>query len=365
MALEIFWKGMKAKLDADDNIESFEVTSSETPINILMVGGRRCGKTSVLATIYSQATSFFGTDELVITSEGLDQEITLTDKMDEIKGYFSASSSNKISEFEPDNTPSLEASQYTFDVSIIGKRGKLALNFIDVPGEWYTNSNYEKTVNALVKTCNVLLVAIDTPHLMQEEGIYNEARNRIRPVTHFIRKNFDFIPLNDKKTVDPKMILFVPLKCEKYKEEMGKVNKAIHESYKDCFTYLSGNSDKCVVAITPIFTMEGSKFSYFKKQNRQVIEYEIDKKKLPKFPIYTIQGSYSNLYCEQPLVYILVFMLEYAKKLKEKTNWFGRFFDFILRNPSVEDFLKQKDNLKNKIVRDKEGYQIVQNPMDI
>ena len=172
-----------------------------------------------------------------------------------------------------------------------------------------------------------------------------------------LKKNFE---LNN----GIKMVLFVPLKCEKYLHEgkMPLVYKKVRKAYETTFNYLDGNNkQKCIVAVTPIITFGCAEFQRFERdENYNIIldeNYHLPKKALYIFTDTQCTEPQSQ-YCEQPMVYILAYVFEMARRLKEnKANSSGFFSKFInwfeesfLDMPSADDYLLELDNVKKYII---------------
>lgn len=371
MAGNIFWHGMKPVFDiSGKRIVTFELENkNEIPVNILMVGGRRCGKTTVLASIFSQAEQLLGIGNLEINAGSLVQNQKLTLKISKLKDYFRSDQQY----FSPDDSPTKDSEQYTFNVNIKNKNGNLALNFIDVNGEWFTKPEYEERIKLLVATSNILLIAIDTPHLMEEFGRFNEGRNFTSNINYFIKRNINFNP-EDPNSKQNRMILFVPLKCEKYMAEgrMNEVKSKIKGVYKPALDHLSGdNADKCLVAITPIITMGGAEFAYFGRNENNEIKTvrSLNYHMIPEECVYRrkdlSQKEPEFMFCEQIIFYIIVFMLENARRIKDSASWFRKMADWFLNMPCANDFMEQKYFLQQIIKHEYDGYEIIQNPMEI
>lgn len=178
----------------------------------------------------------------------------------------------------------------------------------------------------------------------------------------------------------PPLVMFVPLKCEKYHNEnrMNEVNKKVRAAYRPLFDFFGGdNESNYEVVIAPILTLgeKVAQFSRFEYKEDGTID-EIDGR--PKASIYirlSARPVYSPLYCEQPLLYALEYLLYMARKQKtEKFNrsnlfqnlWF-KFYEWIMKLPNIEDFLKQESFIRKKLRReeDGDGYEIVYNPMKL
>ena len=289
---------------------------SELTLRIMMIGGRRCGKTSILASMKSCFANTLGNTKLTITSSNNDTMEMLDRKKEEIDLYYK----NKLNlGFVPDDNPSKDSHEYCFDVGITGKKSNINLIFYDFPGEWL---QYEKKSDILsdeIKKSDVIMVAIDTPHLMEASGVYCNNKNNCLIITELLKSNFN------KFTNEPKVVLFVPLKSERYRIQKNRhidLNdvqyKIRNDVYKELINDLS-NKGNITIAITPIFTMGTAEFDKFERdENGKVKLVDISQnqnKFIPEKPVYHFTSeAYSDgiplpqckpIYCEQPLIYIL------------------------------------------------------------
>jgi len=344
-------------------------------INIMMIGGRRCGKTSVLASMQNSFDKIFGRSNLTISADS-DSMLTLSEKMDEIQGLYALR--NNTPRFTPDDNPTEQITEYHLSISLKTKpNGKINYNFIDFPGEWIQSKEHVSDVDELVNRSEVFVVAIDTPHLMEEApdnepesvGVYNEKQNRCTMVCEFLKK----IPLEG----NPKMVLFVPLKSEKYQldDKMTLVNQRVKTAYRSFFDYIDNdyNRKKCTVVISPIFTMGTVQFTRFKREGSDIILHE--KYLTPKYPLYSFTDKATNfpepMYCEQPLLYVLYYLLKVAKKDREnKTDGlfkglFGKISEKFFKMPSAEDFLKEMNSIQKEIKINSDGYEIISDPLGL
>lgn len=344
-------------------------------INIMMIGGRRCGKTSVLASMQNSFDKVFGKSNLTIEAD-MDSMLTLSEKMDEIQGLYALK--NTTPRFTPDDNPTEQITEYHLSISLKSKpKGKIDYNFIDFPGEWIQSKEHVTEVERLVKTSEVFVVAIDTPHLMEEApdnepesvGIYNEKQNRCKMVCEFLKK----VPLEG----NPKMVIFVPLKSEKYQIEnkMELVNKRVKTAYASFFDYIDNdhNRKKCTVVISPIFTLGTVQFTRFKREGAEIILHE--KYLTPKYPLYSFTDKATNVpepqYCEQPLLYVLYYLLKAAQKNREdKTDgfWrgvFGKLSEKFFKMPSSEDFMREMNTIQKEIKINGDGYEIISDPLGL
>jgi len=315
----------------------------------------------------------------------------------------------KEQRFVPDDNASKGIDVCGVELSLKqNENGIIKFNFIDIPGEWLENNppadldgedtefsaadsakidfskiDFSKdllklkitkeNLSDIVKVSSVIIVAIDTPHLMEEApndtgnsvGIYNDRRNRTGIVCDFLKE----LKFSEKD----RMVIFVPLKNERYwhSGEMELVNARIHTAYKSFFNHISNVNirDRCTAVIAPIFTFGTIEFAYFDRDKTEKHEIIIDEKyKTPKYPYYEFTDKAGNepepKYCEQPLLYVLLYIFKCAERsrLKQYKNWFTRFFAAIsetfLNMPSAEDFLKEAQNIQENITTEGDGYEI-------
>ena len=93
----------------------------------------------------------------------------------------------------------------------------------DFPGE-YLDSKPEEVSN-FIEESHIVMIAVDTPYLMEENGKYNEEKNEVKHVISFFT--------NHAKSLKNKFILIVPLKCERYFHDgiIEEVTDKIEEVY--------------------------------------------------------------------------------------------------------------------------------------
>lgn len=341
-------------------------------INIMMIGGRRCGKTSVLAVMKDHFDKEFGRSNLTIKTK--DNTVFLNDKLDEMKELYTQK--NAETRFTPDDSITDGKTEYKIELSLKHKpNGKINYTFIDFPGEWLQNDEHTDELNAIVEKSSVILVAIDTPFLMEEAadntentvGKYNEKRNRSGAICDFLKS----LHLDKSE----KMVIFVPLKCEKYlyNEKMDMVNKRIHTAYKSFFEHIHNEEyrTKCTTVIAPIFTFGTVEFTRFKREGADIIID--DRYKTPKYPLYRFTDEAGSepepKYCEQPLLYVLLYVLKCAEAMKRRQYDKSLFSKLItslgetfFKMPSADDFMKEIKPIQEAIKKSGDGYEIVTDP---
>lgn len=337
-------------------------------VQVMMVGGRRCGKTSILAAMKANFEEHFAKTSLTVSFGDLDTLEVLEAKNNEIADYFLGAENRT---FTPDSNPTEDMMTYTYSIGIAEKRGKIKVDFVDYPGEWLTDKEHNNNLLECMKKTQVIIVAIDTPHLMEEDGRFNEHRN-------FCRRTSEMLKMALEETSCGKMlVLFVPLKCEKYlcDGKMEEVREKTEEAYNTLINYLARSQTKYEVAVTPIFTLGGAAFSHFERDKQTGKIKMNDKFHTPEnaiyyFPDITVKKP-APKYCEQPIVYLLAYLMQMAGDIKEEkygiANFWGKlgikFQEWVFNTASASDYLNQKDVVLNRIKKENDGYHIIQNPL--
>lgn len=219
-------------------------------LRVLMMGGRRCGKTSALTSMFYQAingdlNNIFTLNNAT-TLQKKDNEVidSLESKRLELQNFI-AKGKNRI--FLADQNPTMNFWDYTLRLQIPGTGRDMEVVFRDSAGEVFdpANQHYTDTMN-YVKECDVFIVVVDTPYLMAGTDVEKEAAN-IKDSIHTFLTN-----MNRDKAVQ---VIFVPVKCEKWiKEgEIDSVINAVKLLYRATINDLLA-TEKIEVSIIPIQT---------------------------------------------------------------------------------------------------------------
>lgn len=350
-------------------------------INVMMFGGRRCGKTSVIAAMKGCFQNVFGENtNLDIAISDMATMDVIDEKNTEISQYFANKTRSIVMNKSYAATQGLM--EYKLNIFIKGKNSKTTLNLCDFPGEWLDKNHQDeqKTLQDKMKHCNIIMIAIDTVYLMEKAanhkaefvGQYNERRNYCQYIANMVK---EFFQVADGEP--PKMIMFIPLKCEKYYNsgEMELVNGRIHTAYKDIFSFIE--KDKYEIIIAPILTLgkntiEFSRFEYG-EDGEVMLDKDLMIPSMPKYIFKDISCSYSPKYCEQPLLYTLAYILDLMQKMKknEKLNagLFKKFKLYFMETyrdlASAQDFLERKKIIIEQLEMENDGYEIISDPLQL
>lgn len=197
-------------------------------LKVLMMGGQRAGKTSMLAGLIETMTHGKVKDIIDVKdiTESKPASLKLIKSIECLKWNL-LSSYGKT--YLIDEEKSGEFEEFMLEISIPNTDNKMSIQFSDVSGEYYDmGRTHDEEVRKRVKEYDVFLIAIDTPNLMEainpDNRLCNEAinnsYNHVNDIYTFLSE------LDDKDGADAKLVIFVPLKCEKWAKE-GKINQVV------------------------------------------------------------------------------------------------------------------------------------------
>ena len=222
-------------------------------LKVLMMGGRRCGKTSALASLFDQmingaTNQFLTVSDRTDNSQNKDGESidTLHHKKYELLNLFQKLSNNK---FVVDSGLTKHFWDYKLRVQIPGTSRSMYIDFRDIPGEYCEPTSAQFTqIEDYVRTCDVYVIVIDTPYLMSNNTAVREAAC-LSDGIHRLLTNVD---LNSNEL---KQVIFVPIKCEYWVKNgiIDMVNEKIREVYSASIKHLQA-SRKTEMSIIPIQT---------------------------------------------------------------------------------------------------------------
>lgn len=238
-------------------------------IKVLMVGGRRCGKTSALASMFNQminglVNSFFTVANSTvyvkgkispITGQPEDQD-TLESKNAELQNFLDIPNART---FLVDSGPTYCTWTYKLKLLLPGTRRNMEIEFLDCPGEFFQAGMYDEKTNKFVEDSDVFVVMVDTPYLMDAtKGVCN-AVNCIPDLQNFLTH------IKNDEGEKAKMVVFVPIKCEKWIKEkkIDDVSRRIEEVYATTIKALRAYN-RMNICIIPIETAGNILFSEFK-----------------------------------------------------------------------------------------------------
>lgn len=246
------------------------------PLKVLMMGGRRCGKTSVLASLFEQMKNgpvkeyFTVSDRTILETKGFETQDSLNDKTLELQNMLETNKDNS-NIFLVNKNPTNNFWDYKLHLQVPGTHREMDIEFRDSAGEFFESSRQHSQETAeYIKDCDVFVIVVDTPYLMGcvEENSkdicpesINLGTNRVQDLQNFLTN------IDDKEGKDAKMVVFVPLKCEKWAKEpngLNRVTERVKEVYATHIKNLSAFA-KMNITIIPMQTCGNILFNEFRK----------------------------------------------------------------------------------------------------
>lgn len=233
-------------------------------LKVLMMGGRRCGKTSALASLFDQMihgkTNEFLTvcDRTVLETKDGERQDSLLSKRLELEQFINNGRNNT---FLADKNPTMNYWTYILQLQIPGTNKRMEIEFRDSAGEFFDagSKHHDETIS-FVRECDVFVVIVDTPYLMAGSKVEAEAANVIDSIHTFLMQ------IDNQNGRRAKQVLFVPIKCEKWIKEgtIDDVVAAVEEKYDATIRDLKA-ANRTEISIIPIETAGDILFAELKE----------------------------------------------------------------------------------------------------
>lgn len=317
----------------------FDNLRPERPVmNIAMMGPRAVGKTTILTAVFNETKTAIVTTMLKLTDRG-DTGEELQDRLYQLRSIFKKRTEiTDKSRLGAGIAASATEHLFQFSFGIQGKNPSIDIEIKDFPGEYVTS--FPERVMSFIKEATAVFIAIDTPHLMEQNGKFNEKKNKISIITQFFHKVMENID-------SEKLVIFIPLKCEKYFHEkrMEEVLRRVEEEYSSLIN-LFNQSSKITCTVSPILTLGDVEFDDFQYDDNGNIKIDVDG--TPDFVRYKFVGStpkYSPRFCSQPLYATLSFISAQYTRVKNRETFWKK----LLR--SVWNVFESDDELYREVLK--------------
>ena len=300
-------------------------------LSMCMFGARGVGKTSVMTAIFDETrrSKAMLNTELVMAAKSETKDY-LSDKKIELESVFD----DRAELTNAGIAPSSAANEFNFEFGLLGKRPCIDFTVTDFPGEFVINN--VSFVNEMIRKSSAIFIAIDTPYLMEENGMYNEEKNQVSLIYEYLKENIN--------EIEDKLILLVPLKCELYfhNGRMDKVNEKVRDVYKNVIGLFESKSN-VAIAITPILTMGDVVFDRFECVDGLHVAY---------YKFRTDDAMFSPMFCIQPLYYLFSFVVGLYRRHRKRAEGFQKIvqwmMDFLDKNPKLIEEIKVLDKYRFK-----------------
>lgn len=228
-------------------------------LKVLMMGGRRCGKTSALASLFSQMIHGKTNDFLTVCNDTiLEKKIdpvthkeevqdSLDNKQLELVHFIEKGGNNT---FLVDAGPTRNYWKYDLRIQIPGTSKSTEVRFWDSAGEFFdAGGKHHQEVVDFVKDCDVFVVVVDTPYLMASSQSVSHAANVVDSIHTFLTN------ITNHGGGEKKQVIFVPIKCEKWFREkrINEVVEKVEIAYSATINHLIA-SNSTEINIIPILT---------------------------------------------------------------------------------------------------------------
>lgn len=320
---------------------------SEVPtLKVTMMGPRAVGKTSLMASIFSETRDTVAGAGIYFRPS-IETSAVLISKKLQLQNIFSTRKSIQDKPQTGAIDATSEESTFSFEMGKVGRAHTVNINIKDFPGE-YLSSRPEKVEEFVIES-NVIMVAIDSPYLIEEDGKYNEMKNEVQLVTSFLKKNRDVIK--------DKMILLVPLKSERYFHDnrLEELNRKVKSAYADLIALCREYNIAC--AITPIQTLGHVEFDEFVDNNMALGGIT----KIAKYRFYGENPKFAPMFCVQPLYYLLTYVAnQYEWITNQPTDIFERIRNtFVSYLKDDSEFFHEIKKMGKNIIHNQNGYELV------
>jgi len=310
-------------------------------LNFTVLGRRGVGKTTLITSIYDQTVRCLsGTGinlhaDLATSTQLTHQLVKLRKIADETKAL--------VKHGGIEGTANVK--KYVFSLGPDGGKADLVIRFTDFPGGWLEDPGKQSDVVEIASKADVLLVPIDSPPLMEGGGRYHDAVNvpsLIRGFSHEIQ--------NASEAGRSRLVILAPIRCEKYTNGAGKADQLLKKVLEEYVATIECFSQDTAVVITPIQTVGCLQFSYFGKKSGDDYCPEMNFKKQRAGDLY------SPVDCDQPMRYLLRFLLKQQHEAKNGGWWHWLTFGFL----SNKLYLKAASEISSKCKNGTDGFKVVQ-----
>lgn len=301
--------------------------SANNVTHVTMIGPRGVGKGSILAAMVDQLDAMSEASGARFVPDDATAAL-MRSRQAALSGVFDdhlASAEFPLQSSMAGEAENLRTYRFAYCSGIFDKP-RFSLEFTDIPTQRMAESAPE--IIRQVQRSAVILIAIDAVALMEKDAqglSWHEAVNMPGAIQTLLMDadltNQDLIP---------QLVLFVPLKCEKYYHQSGGMDaleQAVRKAYKPVMDFL--DKPRFTVGITPILTLGDVVFSRFDPDSSGYAPLYVFRRKDEAGQAYL--PRYAPLYGEQPLCWMAAFLLQLEQFQKEKKRQSEGLFSRVVK----------------------------------
>lgn len=278
-------------------------------IRVLMMGGRRSGKSSILASMVEQMSN-----DVVLCKQFINMTpcrdndntaLSLEQKRNKLVSFLESKpvKCHYLVDFGAD----FQFNFYDFKCKIPKPNGgthwgNIKVEFIDCPGEAFDINSQPTQYNELekyVSNSDIFIIVVDTPYLMAEKsdsGKFSDV-NKTSTIKELLKTNVHF-----KREDDYKKIIFVPVKCEKWKNNLDAVSQKLKEqNYFGSIMDLIDSDARWSYSIIPAITAGSIEFSEFGKPSLER-NTMMECSQLGNSPIYRMKDGNNKMIKKEDVI---------------------------------------------------------------
>jgi double-GTPase-like protein len=262
-------------------------------MDIVMLGPRGVGKTSLLASLYDQFSTVVGESPLELSISDSKTRNLLQAYREDLRRFARGGSARDAGIVGSSNLR-----EFLLGLGTQGRRPpQMTLRFTDFPGGLLNadDSHPDRAkLNATLPRAGAVFIAVDSPVIMERDGQYNDVVNQPEHVLEFVK--------DTRAGFGDKLVVIVPLKCEKYAASpagMRELAVQVKKHYQPVVDSLaSSETPPAGVVLATVQTVGSMHFSRFEQSSDGFREV---------YRLHRLDATYSPQDTDQPLRWLLRF----------------------------------------------------------
>ena len=283
--------------------------SQATELQIAMLGASGVGKTTLLTSMYEQFEETTREVNIQLKPANPYTEQTLQKYLKQLRSLAETFEAKEGLRGTAATAGPNSIKPFNFTIGKKADKPSLQLCFRDYPGGYISSQDIteKRYVRKLLEQSAAVVVAIDTPAIMEVKGKWHQLRNKPNDITELFKIAY-------RNLNEPKLVILAPVKCETYVQDEESAHllcQRIEQEYARLLEFFQapGLADKVAVVITPVQTVGCVIFLVAGERNGQPVF---------TFTKTSFNATYSPQDSEQMLRYLLRFLF---KLYLEQRRW--------------------------------------------